>query len=491
MSESSVLISASLSENEAWLRDHILSDCQDIKAVSMEWTVGKEAKPSLFLYMEGSTDMKQLGKTFFRELEPLLEQCVERKFVDVVKRLRIPEVMYYEHWKTVLALLFHGTGVFFLDGWTGALVVEQVAKPSRSPDEPEMETAIRGSHDGFVEDVMQNLALLRMRMPTPSVACEFFEIGSLTHTRVALVYLKEKASSELVSTLQTRLRAIQIDELTESGHLEELLEDHKFTIFPQWDYTERPSKLAAILSEGRIGMIQDTSATVLIAPVTLMQLLQAPDDYNDRFPFATFVRILRMIGIFISLFLPALYVAATEYHQDTIPTFLLVSLINAHKGVPFPTPLEAIIMLGLFELFREAGLRLPRAAGQTIGLLGTVVVGDAAVKAGIASAGMIAVVGITAISTYVVPNYTLANAITIIRMLILILASFMGYLGILIGAILLIGHMANLNPLGVSYLAPFSPFIWEDWRDYIIRIKWTRMRKKSAAQSQTRKRSDR
>ncbi|KUO96237.1 spore germination protein [Ferroacidibacillus organovorans] len=491
MSESHRPISPSLEENETWLRDDILSDCEDIKDVSMVWDVGGKMRRSLFFYMEGTTDLKQLGKTFFRELEPLLAQCVEEKFVDVVKRLRIPEVTYHEQWESVLSLLFHGTGVFFLDGWAGALVVEQVAKPARSIEEPAMETAIRGSHDGFVEDVMQNLALLRMRLPTSNVACKFFEIGSLTRTRVALVYQKDTASSELVSTIQTRLHAIQVDELTESAHLEELLEDRKFTIFPQFDYTERPSKLAAILSEGRIGLIQDTSATVLIAPVTLMQLLQAPDDYNDRFPFVVVVRILRMIGLSISLFLPAGYVAATEYHQDTIPAFLLISLINAHKGVPFPTPLEAIIMLGLFELFREAGLRLPRAAGQTIGLLGTVVVGDAAVKAGIASAGMIAVVGITAISTYVVPNYTLANVITIIRMAMLILASFMGYVGILIGAILLIGHLASLNPMGVSYLAPFSPFVWEDWRDYIIRVKWTRMRKKSAGQSQTRKRSGR
>jgi len=480
MTDSPALISSVLTDNETWLRVNILANCQDVKTLSMSWTVDQAVKQSLFLYLEGTTDMKQLGLTFFRELEPLLNRTSENTLVESMNQLHVPEVTHHELWEPVIASLFRGAGIFFLDGLAGALVIKQSAKPLRSPEEPATEMTIRGAHDGFGEDVTQNLALLRMRLPTPQLACEFFEVGSITKTRVALLFLRDVVDRELISTIRIRLNAIQVEELTESAHLEELLEDHKFTLFPHWDYTERPAKLAAILTEGRIGILQDTSSTALIAPVSLMQWLQAPDDYNDRFPFAAFARTLRMMGMLISLFLPAIYVAATEFHQDTIPVFLLITLVNSHKGVPFSTPLEAFIMLGLFELFREAGLRLPRSAGQTIGLLGTVVVGDAAVKAGIASSGMITVVGITAISAYVVPNYTLSNALPIVRMIMLILASFMGYVGLIIGGILLIGHWASLNSYGASYLAPYSPFIWNDWKDYIIRVKWTRMRKKKA-----------
>ncbi|MHB1682852.1 MAG: spore germination protein [Bacilli bacterium] len=472
-------IPKSLEKNQDWLQEHVLLHCQDVKPFS--FLLGDDSAARFVrvwgVYLDGSTDLEQMMQTFMPLFQETFRRGPYRSLHELRDHLSAPDVAVTQTWERAEEALFGGQALLFLDGYEGALTVDKTKKPERTPDDPPIETSIRGPRDGLVENIVDNVALIRKRLPTSHLCCEYFFIGRRSHTRIALLYMQDVARPSLVDAIRHRLSAdTDMDELTESSHLEELLEDRAFTLFPTFDSTQRADKSAAVLSEGRVVLVTDNLPTALIAPATLLQLLQSVDDYQDRFPFATMTRILRWTGLFVALVLPSIYVASTEYHQDTLPVFLLLSLVSAHRGVPFPTPIEAFMMLGIFELFREAGLRLPRAAGQTVGIIGTVVVGDAAVRAGLASTGMLVVMGITAVSTFTIPNFTLSNAVSLLRFLFLFMASVFGDIGIVLGIVLLVAHWAGLRSFGVSYLAPFSPFEWSDWKDAFIRIKWTRMK---------------
>ncbi|MHB1628553.1 MAG: spore germination protein, partial [Bacilli bacterium] len=396
-------IPKSLETSQNWLQEHVLSRCQDVKPFS--FLLGDDPAAHFVrawgVYLDGSTDLERIMQTFMPLLQETFNRGPYRSLYEFRDHLRTTDASVAQTWGRAVEALFSGQALLFLDGYEGALTVDNTKKPERAPDDPPIETSIRGPRDGLVENIVHNVALIRKRLPTPNLCCEYFFIGRRSHTRIALLYMQDVARTSLVEAIRRRLRAASdMDELTESAHLEELLEDRAFTLFPTFDSTQRADKSAAVLCEGRVVLVTDNLPTALIAPATLLQLLQSVDDYQDRFPFATMTRVLRWVGLFVSLILPSIYVASTEYHQDTLPAFLLLSLISAHRGVPFPTPLEAFMMLGIFELFREAGLRLPRAAGQTVGIIGTVVVGDAAVRAGLASTGMLVVMGVTAVSTF-------------------------------------------------------------------------------------------
>ncbi len=471
-------ISKSLKASQDWLQEHVLSHCQDVKPFS--FLLGDDSDEHFVrvwgVYLDGSTDVERVTQTFMPLLQETFRRGPYNSLHEFRDHLRAPDASVATKWSRAVDALFSGQTLFFLDGYEGVLTVDKTKKPERTPEDPPIETSIRGPRDGLVENIVDNVALIRKRLPTPDLCCEYFSIGRRSHTRIALLYMRDVARPSLIDAVRRRLSGIaDMDELTESAHLEELLEDRALTLFPTFDSTQRADKSAAVLSEGRVVLVTDNLPTALIAPATLQQLLQSVDDYQDRFPFATMTRVLRWVGLLISLILPSIYVASTEYHQDTLPIFLLLSLVSAHRGVPFPTPIEAFVMLIIFELFREAGLRLPRAAGQTVGIIGTVVVGDAAVRAGLASTGMLVIMGITAVSTFTIPNFTLSNAVSILRFLFLIMATVFGDIGIVLSIVLLVAHWAGLRSFGVSYLSPFSPFEWSDWKDTFIRIKWTRM----------------
>lgn len=470
------LITSSVQINTHWLQENILNYSDDVKQFTLHYSVRKSHLTGVFLYRQGQTDLERIEKNFLTLLEDCLTSPpLPSSMEELVQQLKQPDVLAKKSWSETIPLLFQGQAVILIDTFEGALVVDEIISTGRMPDEPPIETSVRGPRDGFVEELTTNLSLVRKRLPTEQLACEFYTIGKRSKTQIAFMYLRGTAKPELVNAIRDRLKQIDIEFLAGPAHLEEYMEDKGFSFFPKLDFTERPQRAVYALNEGRIALLIDGNPVAILAPVTLWQQLVSVDDYLDRYPISFLTRPLRVIGIAIALFLPALYVASTEYHQDTIPIFLLISLVNAHKGVPFPTPLETLVMLLMFELFREAGLRLPRVAGQTIGILGTVVVGDAAVRAGIAGTVVIVVIGVTAVATFAVPNYSLAGSISIIRVLILVMASFFGYIGMVISVIFIIGHLANLQPFGVPYLAPFSPFIKRDWTDAIIRAKWTKM----------------
>ncbi|WP_020615501.1 spore germination protein [Paenibacillus daejeonensis] len=339
----------------------------------------------------------------------------------------------------------------------------------RQVSEPSAETVVRGAQISFNESISTNLNLLRQILRSPSLHVEEMEVGSETRTQLALIYLDGVASSDTVNTVRSRLQAIQISSVLDSGYIEALIQDKGYTPFPTIKNTERPDAVAGGLLEGQIAIIVDGSPFVLVAPVTFFQQFQSPEDYYIRFDIATFLRLIRYAAFIISMTLPSLYIAVTTFHQEMLPTTLLITLAAQREGIPFPGLVEALMMELTFEILREAGVRMPRAIGPAISIVGALVLGQAAVDAGIVSAGMVIIVSFTAICNFVIPQLNMAIAARLIRFLFMLLAGMFGLMGIIAGVLAVMIHVVRLESFGVPYMSPLAPFSWSRMKDTFIR----------------------
>ncbi|MZQ83269.1 spore germination protein [Paenibacillus sp. 5J-6] len=340
----------------------------------------------------------------------------------------------------------------------------------RSITEPEMESVVRGPREGFVEDWSRNVSLIRKRVKNGKLAIEKMIIGTESNTSVCLLFIRGIAAQGVVDEFRIRLKAIQTDSILESSYIEEFIQDNTLTPFPQFIASERPDAIVAKLLEGQVAIITDGTPIVLAGPITFFQLFSAPEDYYQRADIATLLRWLRMSAFIISIFTPALYISVASFHQDLLPGVMLSNLAAQREGVPFPGAIEAFLMLFAFEIIREAGLRMPRIAGQAISIVGALVLGQAAVEAGIVSAAMIIVVSITAIANFVAPTYGFGIAQRIIQFVFMISASFLGFYGLVSAVFFLLLHVISLEPFGVPFFTPLAPIRKSDWRDSLIRV---------------------
>jgi spore germination protein KA len=351
------------------------------------------------------------------------------------------------------------------------LLIIPVTNPQhRQVEEPEAEPSIRGPHEGFTESLETNISLIRKRLRNPNLRLETFQLGSQTRTTVMLVYLANVAPAEVVMEARKRIGAIRTDSVLESAYMEEFIQDNSYTFFPLIANTEKPDVLTARLIEGKIGVLVDGTPNVLLAPMTFFEFFGSPEDYYQRADIATFVRWIRFLSFLIAVFVPAVYVAVTTFHQELLPTPLLISLAAQAEGVPLPTLGEVLIMEIIFEIIREAGLRMPRAIGQALSIVGAIVLGQAAVEAGLISAAVVIVVSVTGIANFVVPTYSFGIAQRLLRFTFLFLAGFMGLYGLLCAFLFFLAHLHSLRSFGVPYLAPAVPFYWPDWKDIFIRV---------------------
>lgn len=299
-------------------------------------------------------------------------------------------------------------------------------------------------------------------------------VGELTRTEVAVAYLEQIANADVVQEIRSRIQRIQIDGVLESGYIEQLIEERSFSPFPQYLVTERPDYIVSALLEGRVAILTDGTPFVISGPMTFWGFLQAGEDYYDRVLFANMIRFIRLILLMAALLLPSIYVALTTFHQQMIPTKLLLSIAAAREGVPFPALVEALLMEGTFEALREAGVRLPKQIGQAVSIVGGLVVGQAAVQAGIVSAPMVIVVSLTGIASFTIPRYNFSFAFRILRFPMILLAGMFGLYGITAGLLCILIHLAGLSSLGVPYLFPVSPVTFQGLKDAIFRAPlWT------------------
>lgn len=371
--------------------------------------------------------------------------------------------------------ILSGNTVFFIDGSKEAFSVSTRGWDTRSVDEPVAEQVVRGPRDGFVENLRSNTALVRRRIRDPLLRIEEMQIGTKSKTDINIAYLKGTVKEELLKELKSRLQKIEIDSILESGYIEELIEDAPLSPFPTIQSTERPDKVAASILEGRVAIFVDNTPFVLIAPAYFWQFLQASDDYYSRYYTATFYRIIRYIAFILSLTLPSFYVMLASFHQEMIPTSLALTIASGREIVPYPVLLEAVIMETAFELMREAGLRMPKPVGQAVSIVGSLIIGQAAVQAGLVSPFMVIVVALTGIASFAIPNYAASFSIRLIRFPLLIASGTMGLLGFAACFFLLAIHAVSLRSFGEPYLAPASPFKPSDQKDAIVRFPWWKM----------------
>lgn len=325
----------------------------------------------------------------------------------------------------------------------------------RSINSPQNEIVIRGSQEAFVENIRTNTSMLRRIVNNENLVIENCSVGKLTQTKIAVCYLKDLTNNDLVAEVKYRINNLDIDHLVSSGQLEQLIQDNGKSLFPQVLATERPDKTVIHLLEGRVVIIVNGSPYILIVPGVLSDFMSSPEDTNYKFQFANMLKFIRLIAAFLALFLPGLYVAITLYHQELLPTELLFTIEAARETVPFPTIFEILIMEVSFELIREAGLRVPSPIGPTIGIVGGLILGEAAVSANLVSPVLIIIVAITAICSFSIPDFSLNFTIRIARFIYIILGYMAGFLGIAVGLFIQIILLCNLKSFGCPYLTPY------------------------------------
>lgn len=434
------------------------------------------------IYTDGLADTKAIRDLIeslllhIKEIEGNSIATLLKDILDSLKEhvITIGGIKEINDFETLYTSVLSGDTVILIDGYTKALVVSTRGWEDRGVTEATNETNIRGPREAFTETLRTNTALIRRKIKSSNLWLETKQIGRVTKTDVAIMYIKGIANDNIVEEVHRRINRIDVDSILESGYIEEFIQDEQYSPFPTIYYTERPDVVSAALLEGRIAILVDGTPEVLLVPVVFFQFLQTSEDYYQRADIGSFLRILRFVAFFIGLLGPSLYIAITTFHQEMLPTQLLLSLIAQREGVPFPAFVEALLMELTFEILREAGVRLPRSVGQAVSIVGALVIGQAAVEAGIVSAAMVIVVAVTAISSFASPAYNLAISIRMLRFIFMCLAASFGLYGILIGLIAMNLHLASLRSFGIPYISPLAPFNLADQKDMILRFpRWS------------------
>lgn len=394
--------------------------------------------------------------------------------------LPVAQVKRSARWPELLQGILQGNGVLFIDRCREGLILGVKGYDTRTISEPLTEGVVRGPRDGFTEELKINLSLVRRRLATPNLAVEYLEIGSYTRTRVALLYLKDLVREGLVAEARRRLGAIKIDGVLESGYIEEFIEDNSWSLFPQIERTERPDKVVAGLLEGRVAVLTQNTPFVLILPAVFFQFLHSSEDYYERPFIAAALRFMRLANLAVALLGPSIYVAVLSFHQAMLPSPLNLTLSASRQGVPFPVFVEAFVMEFAFEVLREAGVRLPRPIGQAVSIVGALVIGESAVRAGLVSPITVIVVAVTGIANFTLPGFGGAVAIRLLRFLSIVLAGSLGLFGIITLLTLVTFHLASLESFGVPYTAPLAPLNLRDLKDVFFRAPWWAMKHRPA-----------
>lgn len=372
-----------------------------------------------------------------------------------------------------------GSAVLLVNGSENALMINSKKWETRGIQEPETESVVRGPREGFNENVSVSLALLRRKIKDPNLCMEGLKIGDKSKTQIYIVYLKNIVNPKLIDEIRVRLQRIKIDAILESGYIEQFIEDAPYSIFSTVSNSEKPDKVAAKILEGQAAILVDGTPFVLLVPMLFFSSFQSSEDYYSRPFFSSIVRVIRFLAYTVSILAPATYVALTVFHQELIPTQLLISIAAGREKVPFPAVLEAFLMLITFDILREAGVRLPRPVGQTVSIVGAIVLGQAAVEAGLISPIMVIVVALTAIASFVVPPQ--ADSGTVLRYLYLSLAGMGGGFAIIMGILVTLLHLASLRSFGTPYLWPIAPLDFSSAKDIFIRMPlWTLTRRPGA-----------
>ncbi|MDR2505246.1 MAG: spore germination protein [Oscillospiraceae bacterium] len=362
--------------------------------------------------------------------------------------------------------MLHGDVMLLADGFAGAIIMNARGWDKRSVSEPQTETVVRGPREGFTETLRTNTSLLRRRIAAPEFKIELTQVGRRSKTNVAVAYVDGVVAQGIVDEVMARLSAIDVDIVNGNGTIEDFLKDQPYSVFETINYSEKPDVIAAQIMEGRVAIITDGTPFVLTVPMLFMENFATPEDYLVGTAYATFLRLIRFLSFALTLLAPSLFVAVITFHQELLPVQLLFTVAASAEGLPFPAVVEMAVMLLIFEILKEAGIRLPKPIGQAVSIVGALVMGQAAIAAGIVGAPVVIIVALTGVCGFSVPN--LSNACTLLRWVLFFLGGFFGLYGMVIGVICLLVYVASLRSFGVMFASPIAPFVGKDMRDMLF-----------------------
>ncbi|HHW01060.1 MAG TPA: spore germination protein [Clostridiaceae bacterium] len=461
----------------------VLSDSSDVN-YQLYYINGCRDLPVSVVFVDGLVDTKMVNDDI---LKPLTQEKVlmEAKNLNSIIDLIEHGTIYHASRKVrtnlgdTLADILSGAVALIFDREKKAITFDIKGFEKRAISEPTNESALKGSKDSFIEVLRVNTTLVRRKIRTPYLRIKETIVGKQSKTTVAVIYIENLANKKIVEEVLKRLNKINIDGATTVGSIEEYIIDNKYTIFPLVSNTERTDKFCHNILEGRVGLIIDGLPTAYIIPATITMFFQAPEDYAQNFIIGSFLRCVRYANSMITLFLPAFYISITTFHQEMIPTLLAITIIRSKAEVPFPTTTSIFFMLLAFEVLIEAGFRLPRTIGQTISIIGALVVGQAAVQAKIISPVVVIIIALTGMAGFTMPNQDFANAIRLCRLLFVLCSAIAGLYGLSLGFVLLIYHLNTLETYGVPYFSPFAANEGRDiTHDTLIRVPLHLMKKR-------------
>ena len=466
-------ISPNLKDNEEYLRQEF-SNTTDIVfrsfylknirclAVWIDGLINNRVSHDLFRALMLDVELKGVDLTKVPKGE--LMDYINLNLLPYYSTSRVTDLLELKRWVLMAKM------IFLVDGCPVGLMLDAEATPLRSITEPLNESSVSGPRDAFVESLRINTALIRARLGDPRLKSENFILGRRSNTLVTLMYVEDVANKSIVEEVRRRLQRIDIDGMIDSSYLKELIQDEPYPLFPLIKSTERPDKVVADLLEGRFALIVDGSCQVLTAPCLFIEFLQNSEDYYQNIVVAWIVRLFRHLSFFIAATLPGIYVAITTFHQEMIPIPLIFTIAGARETVPFPAFVDALFMLIIFELLWEAGIRMPRVVGAAVNIVGALILGQAAVQAGLVSPVLVIVIAATAIANFVLGSaYELAAGMRLIRIFGLAAGAVLGMYGVVWLVLALMVYLAGLKSFGVPYLAPWMPFRLQEMKDVVYR----------------------
>jgi len=465
-----------------------LLDCSDIVQKKVYIDGRQEA---LFFYIESLIDKDLIQRDFIR---PILAMSLEQLFSEqnILNLPCIETALLYDN-NAVIEHILAGKAVFVCDALPHAVSCIDDKIKHRAIDEPITEKNIRGAHEGFVELLNTNLSILRRRIKNDRLKFKTVKLGEQTNQTAVVAYIDGIADIDIVNSLFDKISKIKIDGLPAIGYIEQSITEHPHSPFPQFLATERPDRAMAALLEGRIVILQEGTPVVLIAPVSFISFFQSVDDYSTSWIQGSFLRFVKITALIIAVLLPAIYISAISYHYYTVPLKLLIPLAESRSRVPFPPILEVLILEAIVEMVREAAVRLPTYIGTSISVFASLVIGQAAVEAGIVSNILIIIVAASAVAAYVIPSFDMAMAIRILRFGFTMISAFFGMIGIMVLLSLIFFHLVSINSLGQPYFQPFAPLVPGDLKDSVLRLPLSTLRKRTEmtrTKNKTRSRSN-
>lgn len=455
-------ISANIDSNITYI-EHKFRDWSDI--VKRKFFIGKNKDKAVYIiYIDDMADRGIIEDCVMQtlmldiRLAPPSENELKVGFFDALLDggITTADLKEVNNMDDALLEVMVGNSIMLIDGFEKAISISTKGFPKRGVEKAETEVVVQGPKEAFAESIRINTVLVRRRIRDTHLRCHAMQIGKKSKTDVALMYLDNEVNPKILQECKRRLKNINTDVILDSGYIEQYIEDSAYSPFPQIQLTERPDKCAAEILQGRIAVITDNSPFVLLIPTVLASFYQAAEDYYQRWEIMSFIRIIRYIAGFFAFALPGIYIAVTLYHPSMLPLDLALRLAGARRAVPIPTVLEMIIMELAFEALREAGIRLPAAIGSTLGIVGGIIIGQAAVDAGLVSPMIVIIVALTGICSFAIPNISLVSAYRLIKYFIIALGAFFGLPGVVAGIIIVTMHLGSLKSFGIPYTAPFT-----------------------------------